>query len=80
MGDSRFIAPLILNLSGMEVSGQIHATAPLFRGKGIFGSSLLGDFVDLSAGLDNVEKVNISCWCLKSKGDSSVYQPLAWSV
>jgi hypothetical protein len=61
----------------MEVSGQLHAPAALPAGKVPTGTYCIGGRVGSRAGLDVMEKRQISRLYRESKPDSSVVQPEA---
>jgi hypothetical protein len=63
----------------MEVSGQPHASTALLPEKASY-THWTGGCVDHRAGLESVEKRQISCCCRESNPGSSVVQPTAQSL
>jgi hypothetical protein len=63
----------------MEVSGQLHAPAPSFQRKQAPGTQRTGGCVDPGAGMDAVEKRQISCPWRESNLASQIVQPVVFA-
>jgi hypothetical protein len=59
----------------MDVSGQLHAPAALLQ-----GNNCARNLISLSVSPGAIEERKISCFCQESNPDSTVVQPLAYSL